>query len=139
MSKNDNINISKNQKKKLLDIEEKLFNEGIIFKRRLINKKENNNRIKRKLQHKNLSIKLTYKNIINKKLINSMRTNEKPFSDISHLSMNEFRKNRTKKNNSIKNNNKCMNNKFLTKSPNYSNKNILKYYSFNNNEKYTKT
>ena len=147
MLKNDNVNISLNQKKKLLDIEQRLLNEGIIFKRRiLINRKENDNNKKRNSQHKNLSIKLTDKNIPkneiktnNSNLINSMRTKKKSFSGINNLSMNEFRKNRMKKNNSIKNyinNNK--NNKIFAKSPNYRNKIILKYNSFNKNEKNSK-
>ena len=152
MSKNDNFSISKNQKKKLLDIEQRLLNEGIIFKRRiLINKKEKNKSINKDSQHKNLNIKLTDKNIlkneieikknINSNLINSIKTKKKTFSGISHSSMNEFKKNQTKKSNCIKynNTNNNINNKLFTKClPNYINKSILRYNSHRKYEKNTK-
>ena len=150
MSKNENLNLllitNDNKNKtvniKLLEAEQRLMNEGIIFKRRIFSHKKDikNENQKRANSKKSLSIKLTdeyiYKKENNKENrqnnanipISSFHSNKSSFIYNSHSSINDFLKYETKKTNNKKLN--TTSNPYNCKSPNYnSNKNILKHNS----------
>ena len=158
MSKSENMNLllinndnkNKNINIKLLEAEQRLMNEGIIFKRRIFSHKKyiKNENLKRANSKKNLSIKLTdeyiYKKVSNKEnnqnyanMPSSSFHSKKPsFIYNSHSSINDFAKHEIKKTNNKKLN--ITSNPYYCKSTHYnSNKNILKHYSgkkFHNNQ-----
>ena len=158
MSKSENMNLllinndnkNKNINIKLLEAEQRLMNEGIIFKRRIFSHKKynKNENLKRANSKKNLSIKLTdeyiYKKESNKENnqnyanmpSSSFHSKKSSFIYNNHSSINDFTKHEIKKKNNKKLN--ITSNPYYCKSTHYnSNKNILKHYSgkkFQNNQ-----
>ena len=115
MSKNGNENILLNENPKKKESENKLVNEGIIFKRRILNHKNDNKIISLKSNHnkKDLSIKVTEQyvkkgknnlnfNYANNIPGNSMRTKKSSFTKMSYIAINDVPKGSIKKNNYIK-------------------------------------
>ena len=160
MSKSENMNLllitndnkNKNINVRLLEAEQRLMNEGIIFKRRIFSHKKyiKNEKLKGANSKKNLSIKLTdeyiYKKEINKENnqnyanmpSNSFHSKKSSFIYNSHSSINDFAKHEIKKTNNKKLN--ITSNPYYCKNTHYnSNKNILKHNSgkklHNNQEK----
>jgi len=95
----------KDENLKLLETEQRLINEGIIFKSRLLNHKNKSQKpnTKRNNNKKDISIKLTTLNLKKNKLlinnnipINSKKKKKSSFSNINHLSISDLSKGKMK-------------------------------------------
>ena len=146
-----NESINKNINLKLLEAEQRLMNEGIIFKRRIFSHKKEakTEKFKKNNPNKNLSIKLTEQYLYKKdkdKENNQNYTNipmnlslskRSSFIKNTHMPINDYTKFEIKTSNYKKSN--INTNPYYCKSPNNTNnKNILKYNSskkYKNNSK----
>ena len=146
MSKNENgkLLLFNDEKNKLLEAEQRLMNEGIIFQRRIFSHKKDNNKndkLKSNNVKNNLSIKLSEQYIYKKEnnininnIPNSMRSKKTSFTKSHHLS-NDFSKYCIKKNNYLNTN--ITGSPYFSKSPqnnNNNNKNNLKHNSYKKNK-----
>ena len=114
MSKNGNENVLLKDNRKLIDTEQKLISEGIIFKRRILSHKKENKNVSLKTNNnkKDLSIKITDQYI--KKTYNNVNYNQNynnniPFNSMrmkktSITKMNQIPINDPPKSNNIKRN-----------------------------------
>jgi hypothetical protein len=132
----------KDENQKLLETEQRLINEGIIFKSRLLNHKNKSQKpnTKRNNNKKDLSIKLTAlnlkkdNNLINSNIpISTKRKKKSSFTNINHLSVSELSKgkNKNKENNQTNINKKmtgntCTRNIYNHNSHKHSKNNIYK-------------
>ena len=103
----------KDENQKLLETEQRLINEGIIFKSRLLNHKNKSQKqnAKRNNNKKDLSIKLTTQNmkkennLINSNIpISTKRKKKSSFTNINHLSVSDLTKGKNKNKENNKNN-----------------------------------
>ena len=148
MSKNGNENVLLKDNKKLIETEQKLISEGIIFKRRILSHKKENKNVSLKTNNnkKDLSIKITdqyikksnhnfnyNQNYNNNIPLNSMRTKKTSFTKMNQIPINDPPKsNNIKRNNYIKANNIKKKNFSPVPRQNNIKKNILKENSYRN-------
>ena len=143
--------VNKNINLKLLEAEQRLMNEGIIFKRRIFSHKKEakNEKLKKNNPNKNLSIKLTEQYLYKKEKdkennqnytnipMNLSLSKRSSFIKNTHMPINDYTKFEIKTSNYKKSN--INTNPYYCKSPNNANnKNILKYNSskkYKNNSK----
>ena len=148
MSKNGNENVLLKDNRKLIDTEQKLISEGIIFKRRILSHKKENKNVSLKTNNnkKDLSIKITdqyikktYNNVNynqnynNNIPFNSMRMKKTSITKMNQIPINDPPKsNNIKRNNYIKTSN--INKKNFSPVPRQNNikKNIFKENSYRN-------